>query len=62
MDETWIRYHTPEAKTSSDEWTAAESRPKRPKTQKSLVKIMASVFWNAHGIFCLLTILRKVQS
>ncbi|KAL6419587.1 hypothetical protein ACFW04_011312 [Cataglyphis niger] len=33
------------------EWTAAgESRPKRPKTQKSAGKIMASVFWDAHGI------------
>lgn len=51
MDETWIHHYTPESKRSSAEWTAAgESRPKRPKTQKSAGKIMASVFWDAHGI------------
>lgn len=44
-------YYTPESKISSDEWTAAsESRPKRPKTQKSAGKVLASVFWDAHGI------------
>ena len=51
MDETWIHYYTPESKRSSAEWTAAgESRPKRPKTQTSAGKVMASVFWDAHGI------------
>ena len=28
----------------------SESRPKRPKTQQSVGKVMASVFWDAHGI------------
>ena len=33
------------------EWTAAgESRPKRPKTQTSAGKVLASVFWDAQGI------------
>ncbi|GFV99303.1 hypothetical protein TNCV_1512751 [Trichonephila clavipes] len=33
------------------EWTAAgESYPKRPKTRMSSGKVMASVFWDAHGI------------
>lgn len=50
-DETWIHYYTPASKRSSAEWTAAgESRPKRPKTQTSAGKVMASVFWDAHGI------------
>ena len=51
MDETWIHYFTPESKRKSAEWRAAgESRPKRPKTQQSAGKVMASVFWDAHGI------------
>ena len=51
MDETWIHYFTPESKQSSSEWTAiGEPRPKRPKAQQSAGKVMASVFWDAHGI------------
>ena len=51
MDETWIPHFTPESKRSSSEWTAAgKPRPKRPKAQQSAGKVMASVFWDAHGI------------
>ncbi|XP_025156069.1 histone-lysine N-methyltransferase SETMAR-like [Harpegnathos saltator] len=51
MDETWIHHYTPESNRQSAEWRAAgESRPKRPKTQQSAGKVMASVFWDAHGI------------
>ena len=51
MDETWIHHFTPESKRSSSEWTAAgEPRPKRPKAQQLAGKVMASVFWDAHGI------------
>ena len=51
MSETWIHYYTPETKISSAEWSAAgESRPKRPKIQHWAGKVMASVFWDAHGI------------
>ena len=51
IDETWIHHYTVETKRSLDEWTAVgESRPKRPKTQQWAGKVMASVFWDAHGI------------
>ena len=51
MDETWIHHSTPESKRQSAEWRAAgESRPKRPKTQQSAGKVMASAFLDAHGI------------
>ena len=43
--------YTPETKRSSAEWTAAgESRSKRPKTQQLAGKVMATVFWDTHGI------------
>ena len=51
MDKTWIHYFTLESNRQSAEWTAAgESRPKRPKTQTSVDKVLASVFWDAQGI------------
>jgi len=51
MDETWVHYHTPESNRQSAEWLEShESRPKRPKDQRSAGKVMASVFWDAHGI------------
>ena len=51
MDETWIHHYTPETKRLSSQWTAAgESRPKRLKTQQLADNVMASVFWDAHGI------------
>lgn len=51
MDETWIHHYTPESNRQSAEWTATgEPTPKRGKTQQSAGKVMASVFWDAHGI------------
>lgn len=51
VDETWIHHYTPESKRASAEWRCeGESRPKRPKTQQSAGKVMASVFWDSHGI------------
>lgn len=51
MDETWIHHFNPESSRQSAEWTSVgESRPKRPKTQTSAGKVMASVFWDSHGI------------
>jgi [histone H3]-lysine36 N-dimethyltransferase SETMAR len=51
MDETWLHHYTPESNRQSAEWTARdESNPNRPKTQQSAGKVMASVFWDAHGI------------
>ena len=50
-DETWIHHYTPESNRQSAEWTAkGENRPKRLKTQMSAGKVLASVFWDAHGI------------
>ena len=38
-------------KRLSVEWTAAgQSLPKRPETQQWAGKVMASAFWDAHGI------------
>lgn len=51
MDETWLHHYTPESNRQSASWTASdEPRPQRPKTQQSAGKVMASVFWDAHGI------------
>lgn len=51
MKETWILHYILKFKRSSVEWRAAnESRPKQIKTQQSAGKVMASVFWEAHGI------------
>ena len=51
MNETWIHHYTSKTKRSSAKWTAAgESRPKRPKTQQRVGKVMASIFWDVHGI------------
>ena len=51
MDETWIHHFTPESiRQSAERKTAGESRPKRPKTQSSAGKVLASVFWDAQGI------------
>ena len=51
MDETWIHQFTLGSNQQSAEWTTAgESRPKRPKTQTSTDKFLASVLWDAQGI------------
>ena len=45
MDETWIHHYTPEAPEGTKRWVKpGESAPKRPKTQQSTGKVMASVF------------------
>ncbi|QQP42126.1 Putative DD34D transposase, partial [Caligus rogercresseyi] len=49
MDETWLHHFTPESNRQSAEWIAYhEPNPKRGK--QSAGKVMASVFWDAHGI------------
>lgn len=51
MDETWIHHYTPESNQQSAQWFAhGESREQRPRTQQSAGKVLASVFWDAHGI------------
>lgn len=55
MDETWMYYYT-------SEWREdCASRPKRPRTQQSAGKVMASVFWDTHGIL-LIDFLKKGQT
>ena len=50
-DETWIHHYTPESNRQSAERTAEDANgSKRPKTQISAGKVLASVFWGAHGI------------
>lgn len=51
MDETWLHHFTLKSNRQSSEWTAHdEPAPKHGKTQQSAGKVMASVFWDAHGI------------
>jgi histone-lysine N-methyltransferase SETMAR len=51
VDETWIHYYTPETKEQSKQWTSpGERAPKKAKTVPSAGKVMATVFWDSHGI------------
>ncbi|KAF7280076.1 hypothetical protein GWI33_006427 [Rhynchophorus ferrugineus] len=51
MDETWLHHFTPKSNLQLSEWTAHdEPAPKRGKPQQSAGKVMASAFWDAHGI------------
>ena len=62
VDEAWIHHYTPEPKLSLAEWTAvSEKRPKQPKTQMWAGKVMASVFWDAHGVLFIDYTLKKVR-
>lgn len=51
VDETWIHHYTPETKIQSKQWTAkGEPAPKKAKTVISAGKVMATVFWDSHGV------------
>lgn len=51
MDETWIHHYTPESAKQASYWVGPrEGRAKRPMTQQTAGKVMASVFWDADGI------------
>lgn len=51
VDETWIHHYTPETKIQSKQWTGkGESAPKKAKVVPSAGKVMATVFWDSHGI------------
>ena len=61
MNETWIHHYTPESKQQSKQWTEAScSVPKKTRSVPSAGKVMASVFWDAEGIY-LLIILKRVK-
>ena len=52
MDETWIHHYTPESKQQSKQWTEAGcSARKKTRSVSSARKVMASVFWDAEGIW-----------
>ncbi|GBL72896.1 Mariner Mos1 transposase [Araneus ventricosus] len=50
-DETWVSHVTPESKQQSMEWRHTHS-PVRVKAKQTLsqCKIMASIFWDRHGV------------
>ena len=51
MDETWILHYTPESRKWSKQWVnPGGSALKRPKTQQSIRKVIASVFWDAYRV------------
>ena len=51
MDETRIRHFTPETKEQWKQWTERrELAPKKAKTVPFVIKVMASVSWDARGI------------
>ena len=51
VDETWIHHYTPETKIQSKQWNAkGEPAPKKDKTVFSAGKVMATVFWDSHGV------------
>ena len=51
VGETWIHYYTPETKNQLKMWTGpGESAPKKAKTVPSAGKVMATIFWDSHGI------------
>ena len=51
VDETWIHYYTLKIKNKSKIWTGpGESAPKKKKTVPLAGKVMATIFWDSHGI------------
>ena len=51
FDETWIHYYTSKTKNQSKMWTwPGESAPKKAETVLSAGKVMATIFWESHGI------------
>ena len=51
VDETWTHHYTPETKEQSKQWDFEGERAwKKAKTVKSTGKVIAMVFWDAHGI------------
>lgn len=50
-DETWIYYYTPENRRQSQQWKHKDSpRVMKYKTCNSSLKVMATVFWDRHGL------------
>jgi hypothetical protein len=50
-DETWVFHYTPESKTESIPWKHPNFLVKKKfKTMQSSGKVMATVFWDVHGV------------
>ena len=50
-DETWVHYYQPESKQASMQWKHLESpTPTKFKVVQSAGKVMATVFWDVHGV------------
>lgn len=50
-DETWAHHYTPETKQQSKQWRHSTSpKPKKFKATLSAGKVMATVFWDRHGV------------
>ena len=55
VDETWIHYYEPKNKAQSRQRVGPGSPwPKKFKTQPSAGKVMATVFWDAKGVTCIM--------
>ena len=61
VDGTWVHYYEPENKAQSRQWVGLRSgpRPKKFKTQPSVGKVMATVFWDAKGVIMLDVLLKR---
>ena len=60
VDETWVHNYEPENKAQSCQWVRPGSpRPKKFKTQPSVGKVMATVFWDAKGVIMLDFLLKR---
>ena len=53
VDETWVHYYEPENKAQSSQSVGPGSPRPKFKMQPSPGKVMATVFWDAQGIFIL---------
>ena len=50
-DETWVHHATPETKLDSMVWKHPSSPvPKKFKVLQSAKKVMATIFWDSHGV------------
>ncbi|GFU42012.1 histone-lysine N-methyltransferase SETMAR [Trichonephila clavipes] len=58
VDETWIHRYTPETKILSKQWICKGSKKKKQKLFFLAGKVMATVFWDSHGVF-LIVYLKK---
>ena len=51
VDETWVYHYDPEAKQQSKQWLPrGSSGPIKFKSERSVKKVMATVFWDSEGV------------